>query len=461
MLGEYRQAGMGSAALYRGMTPSPAAAPTPLAEARPIDGHERLVLLDALRGFALCGVFVSNVYMWFSGRVFIPRPQMEAMMANASLLDHVVIRATNFLVFGKFITIFSFLFGLGFAVQMGRAEQRGVSIVPLYARRLGVLLAIGLAHLFLLWYGDILSSYALLGFVLLLFRNRSDKTLLRWAAVFAFVLPVVGLALMQLPELLGSSEAAAAAAKAAKEQAEATKAQTLTAFQSGSYFEVVSANASYYFHLFIKLMPLTLVALLGRFLLGLLAGRHKVFHEPSQHLPLLRKVLLWGLVAGVIGNGIGLALSLLFQQKVLSPEKLPWLQYVMSPVRQLGELGLASFYVSGFTLLFLRPTWQRLLSVLAPVGRMALTNYLSQTVIALLLFYGYGLGLIGTLGVKALIAIPLGIFVLQIGVSHLWLSRFRFGPAEWVWRSLSYGKAQPMRRTRDETPGGLTADARG
>jgi uncharacterized protein len=442
------------------MDSSPAA-PASLAEARPVDGHERLVLLDALRGFALCGVFVSNVYMWFSGRVFLPRAQMESIMASASLLDHVLIRATNFLVFGKFITIFSFLFGLGFAVQMGRAEQRGASIVPLYARRLGVLLAIGLAHLFLLWYGDILGTYALLGFGLLLFRKRTDKTLLGWAAVCVFVLPVVGLVLTQLPELLGSSEAAAAAAKTAKEQTDTIRAQTLAAFKSGSYFEVLAANASYYLQLFIKPLLLTMVALLGRFLLGLLAGRHKIFHEPGQHLPLLRKVLLWGLVLGVIGNGTLLTLQLLFLQKVLSPEKLPWLQYVLSPVRQLGELGLAAFYVSGFTLLFLRPAWQRLLSILAPVGRMALTNYLSQTVIALLLFYGYGLGLIGTLGPKALLSIPLGIFVLQIGVSHLWLSRFRFGPAEWVWRSLTYGKAQPMRRARDETPGGLTAGAGG
>jgi uncharacterized protein len=126
-------------------------------------------------------------------------------------------------------------------------------------------------------------------------------------------------------------------------------------------------------------------------------------------------------------------------------------------VRQLGELGIAAFYVSGFTLLFQRPTWQRLLSVLAPVGRMALTNYLSQTVISLLLFYGYGLGLIGTLGLKALLTIPLGIFVLQIGVSHLWLARFQFGPAEWVWRSLTYGKAQPMRRARAEAPSAIAA----
>ena len=435
------------------MIPSPAAEPTPLVEARPVDSTERLVLLDALRGFALCGVFVSNVYMWFSGRFLLPRAQVEATMANASLLDHAIIRATHFLVFGKFITIFSFLFGLGFAVQMGRAEQRGTSIVPLYARRLGVLLAIGLAHLFLLWYGDILTTYALLGFGLLLFRNRSDKTLLVLAAVFIFVFPVVGFLLLKLPELLAPSEASAAAAKAAKELGDTKRAQTLAAFKSGSYFDVVSANATFYFGKFIKPLLRTIMALLGRFLLGLLAGRHKIFHEPGQHLPLLRKVLLWGLVAGVIGNGTSVALQMLFFYKVLNPATLPWLPYVMGPVRQLGEVGLAAFYVAGLTLLFQRPIWQRLLSVFAPVGRMALTNYLSQTVISLLLFYGYGLGLIATLGPKALVAIPLGIFVLQIGVSHLWLARFRFGPAEWVWRSVTYGKAQPMRRTRGEIPG--------
>jgi uncharacterized protein len=154
-----------------------------------MDGGQRLVLLDALRGFALCGVFISNVYVWFSGRVLLPRAQVEALTASESLLDTVARNTFNLLVFGKFITLFSFLFGLGFAVQLGRAEQRGASIVPLYLRRLVVLLFIGLAHMFLIWFGDILGSYALMGFGLLLFRNRSDKTLFLshlWLARFRF-----------------------------------------------------------------------------------------------------------------------------------------------------------------------------------------------------------------------------------------------------------------------------------
>jgi uncharacterized protein len=116
-------------------------------------------------------------------------------------------------------------------------------------------------------------------------------------------------------------------------------------------------------------------------------------------------------------------------------------------MRHLGEVGMAAAYVSAITLLFQRETWRRRLSVFAPVGRMALSNYLLQSVIGALVFYGYGLGLMSRkLGSAALLGVTLAIFALQILLSRLWLSRFRFGPAEWVTRSLTYGKAQPMRR---------------
>jgi uncharacterized protein len=428
----------------------------PLSDSQPVDGGERLALLDALRGFALCGVFISNVVGWFSGRNFLPRAQIEAQMANASLVDSVVRHATMFLVFGKFITIFSFLFGLGFAVQMGRAEQRGASIVPLYVRRLVVMLLLGVTHLFLLWYGDILSSYAVVGFGLLLFRKRADKTLLIWAGILVFLAPIALQLYLDLPKMLGSAEAAAAA-KEATERATALKAQTLEAFSNGTYFEVVIANATYYLQLFIKPLLMVMLGLFGRFVLGLLAGRMGLFQNASRHLPLLRKVLLWGLVFGVLGNGTGLVMQQLFLRKVLNPETMPWLPLAFTPIRQLAELGLAAVYVSGFALLFQRASWERRLSVLAPVGRMALTNYLSQTVISVLIFYGYGLGLIGKLGPALCVALTLGIFAVQVVLSHLWLARFRFGPAEWLWRSLTYGKAQPMRRAPITTAAAVAA----
>jgi uncharacterized protein len=437
-------------------SPSPAVA-APLAEARPVDDADRLVLLDALRGFALCGVFVSNTYMWFSGRFLLTRAQIESFLAQASLGDLVATRGAAFLVFGKFITIFSFLFGLGFAVQLGRAEQRGASIVPLYLRRVGVLLAIGLVHGWLLWFGDILSTYAVLGFsLLLLFRKRSDKTLLIWSAILIFVVPLLIENLPRLKELFGAAADAEAAAKALREEREAVKAQVLAGFQSSSYFDLVRANALFYKG-FLQGVFMTMPAVLGRFLLGLVAGRHRIFHEPSKHLPLLRKVLLWGLILGIIGNGSSTVMSILFTKKILNPDTLPWLPIAMWPIRQLGELGLAAFYVTGITLLFQRSTWQRVFSVLAPVGRMALSNYLSQTVLSLFIWYGIGLGLTTTFGPKVTITLPLGIFAIQIVLSHLWLSRFRFGPAEWVWRSLTYGKAQPLRRAPAPEPSPATA----
>jgi uncharacterized protein len=427
------------------MSQPPSAVPGETPEARPIDSTERLALLDVLRGFALCGVFVSNAYMWFSGRTFIPRAQLEAAMESASLLDKIAAYGTGILVFGKFITLFAFLFGLGFSVQMSRAEARGATIAPLYMRRLVVMFLIGAVHLLGLWYGDILTTYALMGFALLLFRNRTDKTLLFWAVPLILVVPLAVDVLMKaLPMLTGgTAEGAKAAMEAAMEESTQRRARTLESFTSGTYLDVVRANAHYYFNDFMKPLLAVTFGLLGRFLLGLVAGRRRLFHDAPQHLPFFRKLLGWSLLFAVLGSGSVLWVRHLMQQKLLDPQA-PWLM-VMMPVRQLNEVGLAAVYVSGIVLLFQRPAWQRLLLVLAPVGRMALTNYLSQTVISLLFFYGFGLGFIGKLGPAALTGLPLAIFCVQVAFSHWWLARFRFGPAEWVWRSLTYGKAQPMR----------------
>ncbi|XXF75433.1 DUF418 domain-containing protein [Myxococcaceae bacterium GXIMD 01537] len=432
------------------MTSQTLPAPHAGGEARPVDAGERLLLLDALRGFALCGVFVSNVYMWFSGRAFIPPDKLKAFVESASFADSATMYTAGVLVFGRFITIFSFLFGLGFAVQMGRAEERGASIGPLYARRLAILFVIGVSHLFLLWFGDILSTYALLGFGLLLFRKRSDKTLLIWAAVLILAMPLVGMLLLKLPHFLADSkEAAEAVAKAAGERSAARKATALAAAQGGHWPTVVRAFADYYINDFIKPLLTFIFALFGRFLLGLLAGRSRLFHEPERHLPLFRKLFKWALAVGIVTSSVSLVVQQLMVRKIIEPEKLHWLPFALNPVRQLAEVGIAAIYVTGFVLLFQKAAWQRRLGVLAPVGRMALTNYLSQTVASLFIFYGYGFGLIGRVGPAVAVSIALGVYVVQVGVSHLWLSRFRFGPAEWVWRSLTYGKAQPMRLARE------------
>ena len=426
------------------MTPA-SAPPPPLAEARPIDATDRIVLLDVLRGFALAGVFVSNAFVWFAGRVFVPREQALAALKVAPWWDAVAIHGFGALVSGRFISLFSFLFGLGFSVQFLRAEARGVSVVPLYVRRLCVMLLIGGVHIAALWYGDILTTYATVGLLLLLFRDRSDKTLFIWSLVLIFVIPpLVASAMRWLPPLLaGNPGGADEAARELMARNEAARVERGRIFMSGTYVEVVRTNVTYFFGDFIRGMPPLLSALVGRFLLGFLAGRRRLFHDAPQHLPFFRKLLRWSLLVGGVASIIGLVTQHLVRQKVLSPQGPS--QLLLMPVRQLGELGFAAFYASGLVLLFQREAWTRRLRVLAPVGRMALTNYLGQSVLGLFVYYGIGLGLMGKVGPAASIALTLALFSLQVVFSHLWLARFRFGPVEWVWRSLTYGKAQPMR----------------
>jgi uncharacterized protein len=427
------------------MSPTVSSAPTASADARPVGAGERVVLLDTLRGFALCGVFIANIYLWFSGRMFLSRAQFDAAMQDVSWLDTVVDQAFGPLIGGRFITIFSFLFGLGFAVQLGRAESRGASVGPVYARRLVVMLGLGLAHLFLLFQGDIVSTYALLGFTLLLFHRLSDRAILLWAAALLFLSPVLVNVAPRLPQWLGIP-GAMEAAKAAGEHRAALRAQVLEAFMHGSWLDTVRSGAAYYVGDLFKMLSTFWPVIIGRFLLGLWAGRRRLFHDAPQHLRFFRRLFGWGLGLGLFASGTNVLVGQLLNRKLLMMDAVPWLPLAQGPMRHLGEVGMAAAYVAGITLLFQRDAWRRRLEWLAPVGHMALSNYLLQSVLGVLLFYGYGLGIMGKLGSAAQLAVALAIFALQMVLSHFWLARFRFGPAEWVTRSLTYGKAQPMRR---------------
>ena len=416
--------------------------------ARPVDARERVVLLDVVRGFALGGVFVSNAYMHLSGRGLLPRASAEAL--KATRLDVVADFLYEQLVAGKAMFLFSVLFGLGFALQMGRAEERGASFVPVYARRLGVLLLIGLTHRFALWYGDILASYAVMGLVLLGMRGLSDRRVLLWSLVFLFGAPLAVVAAIKLVPLLASSpEVVAAASQESQAQAQAIRRQTLEAFSSGDYLTTTRANIHFLLNSFTR--PITVVWLmvvLGRFLLGLLAGRRRLFQDVSANLPFFRKLLGGGLVLGVVGQGLPLLLNPLTREGArLAGGREVW-EALRIVVSEVGLLGLAAFYAAGFALLLQRPRWERWLSVLAPAGQMALTNYLCQTLISQFVYYGYGFNLIGRQGPAACLLLMSGLFCVQVALSHLWLARFRFGPMEWLWRSLTYGTLQPMRRER-------------
>lgn len=397
---------------------------------------ERYEVIDVVRGFALFGVLLANL-VWTADWFALSEAQHEAV--SGSVLDHAAQGFVTMLIDYKFYTLFSMWFGLGFAMQMSRASTRNRNVLPSYVRRLSILFLIGAAHGTLLWFGDILHVYALLGFVLILFRNRSDRAVLGWAlaiALLAACIPV--LQWLQVHGSGGASEAA---------RAEET-ARRFAVLTQGSYADVVRLNLSlaledytegvlrvdsilhWYLNVFWKL------------LVGFLIGRKLLVQEASQHLGLFRRALRWALPIGLAGNAYLVLSAVVFGAWIPATDSALVLTWI--PI-EAGIFALSITYLCGLVLLYQRPRGRRVLQPLGAVGRMALTNYLSHSVLYVLLLYGVGLGLLGKVGTFDCLLLALAIFSAQLVASSWWLKRFRFGPAEWAWRSLSYGKLQPLR----------------
>jgi uncharacterized protein len=410
-------------------------APTPLGE--------RIEVLDLLRGFALLGIAIVNIA---PGSV-----PVLALAADLGLWkegpDRVAYFLVHWLAEGKFFPLFSFLFGLGFGLQMERVEARGGPFRRLYLRRLAALLLIGVVHAFLIWYGDILMLYALLGFLLFwLFRRREPRTLLRWALV-SLALPIVLFGALTVLLEVGRAvpEARAGIEQSFAEQAASTRAAAAEAtrvYGQGSYLEVTAQRARDVAYLW-SITPLFFMPnVFGMMLLGLYAARRGILADVEAHLGLFRWLLRWGLPIGLLANLVYALASEASSRAVPSLASLAG-----TAALGLGGPLMALSYAAGLSLLVRNsPAWRQRLRPVSLAGRMALTNYLLQSLIQTLFYYGYGLGFYGT-GPAFGIAFAVAIYLAELAFSAWWLARYRFGPAEWLWRSLTYGAAQPMRAT--------------
>jgi len=406
-------------------------------------------LLDVIRGFALGGVFFSNVFLWFNGR-FLQPPAFWQSYKDEGVGVAITWVFRN-LVFGRFITIFSFLFGLGIAVQFMRAESREDSSTLRYTRRALAMILIGVLHLALVWYGDIMHVYALFGFGLLLFRRASTKTLIITGALLTFFAPILAQwSEMFLPRLWTTAEAMKQHQEATQAQLLETNAYLLSLLKSSSYVDIVKGNVLIYWHHFARLHVLGFyLGVFGNFLLGLAAGRVNLFGNVDKYRRLFRHLLGWGLLGGILG---GLGMMILRNAgpgKQYFATNQAIVPLLMPPVRELQTLCMAMFYVAAIALLYQRSFGQRLLSVYAPVGRMAVTNYLSQSVMALFIFTGIGLGKMGAVSPFWMAVFPACAFAMQMVLSWLWLKRFSYGPVEWFWRSMTYGKRLPITKASD------------
>jgi uncharacterized protein len=368
----------------------------------------------------------------------LTQEQREAL-PNAGL-DLVANRLTLLLVDFKFYTLFSMLFGLGFAMQFMRAKARNHSIIGVYTRRLLILFCLGVAHALFLWFGDILHLYALLGFLLILFRNFTDRVLFGWAIAIA----VIMLFLPYLQWVFGGDSMAetntAMVVNSESYRFEAmSKGNWADIFQLNWNFNKVEyTNPSFSFDSVIYWY----FSVFWKFLLGFLIGRKLILQDSWKHLNFFRKLFPWALGIGLFGIGFMLYYLIIHQEWVGETSGVNTL--LMIPA-EIGMFALSMAYLCGLVLLYQFPKWKDWLQLLAPVGRMALTNYLTQSLLLITLFYGVGVGLIGKVGAAACLLISIVFFGIQIFVSRWWLKHFRFGPFEWLWRSLTYGKIQSFK----------------
>jgi len=382
----------------------------------PTEPGARIESLDALRGLALFGVLMVNLQTQFRVSLFRFYSGFHTDPGYANLATDDAIR---FLLESKAFAIFSFLFGVGLAMFFERRPMRRL------LRRLVVLLSIGFVHM-LLWNGDILLAYAVAGLlvspVLLAGPRIAAGLALACAAIEVLPLPLPGLPAHAT--MLRQGIAATAV------------------YGGGSFGDVFRFRWNETRLYIVPLLRGGLPHIGGLMLAGTAVWRLGLLSNPKRHLPLYRAAALAGLA---IGGGAS-ALEILHEEGRIH------LGVLVRVVSCLATVPFALGYVALFFCAIASECGVQLSRIFAPIGRMALTSYVTQSIVLGFVFFGYGLGLCGRLPSAPVALGGITLYAFQIGASHLWLSRFRFGPLEWIWRSLTFGRAQPMRGSCSPAP---------
>jgi uncharacterized protein len=395
---------------------------------------ERILSLDVLRGFAVLGILVMNIqaFAMIGGAYFNP-----TTYGDLTGLNYLVWLLSHLLADMKFMGIFSMLFGAGMVLMAERLEASGRKPARIHYRRTFILLLFGLAHAWLIWTGDILYSYAMCGFLVFLFRKTSPRTLITLGIISVAVASIISIsAHFSLPywsaeDVAGMAKLWAPAQSQVLLELEAYRggwsAQNEVRFVAAAMMQ----TNSFIFAIAWRAGGLMLVGM-GLFKLGVFGAA-----LPARTY---RKMVLWALVLGLPLSGLGVWYHFatgwdLERGFFLGMQ----FNYWGSLFTMVGWVGIVMLFCQRWS-----GSW--LYRSLASTGQMALTNYLMQTFICTTIFYGHGFGLFGSVERTGQILIVSGVWVVELLWSPWWLARFRFGPFEWLWRSLTYMKLQPMRR---------------
>lgn len=430
---------------------------TPDGVAAPVAGAERIGSLDVLRGVAILGILFINIYGFAMPLVAMPDP---LSMGGTDALNMGVWFFNHVLFDQKFMSIFAMLFGAGIVLMTGRAEEKGAKFGRIFYRRQFWLLLIGALHGFFIWVGDILFVYAAIGMVAYLFRRKTPRTLI---IVACCLLPITALIITGSGLQIGKMQAIAVESRAMLEAGEEISAEqrkwmeqwevqrTFMEMDEAALQNDVAIHLGSYADIFEYRVPIVvqlqiyMVFMMGLFrtlalmLLGMALMKTGVL-AAEKSAAYYKKMLL-------VCYSIGLPLTI-YSAYSLNAHQFDqfyafqlgqYPNYFGSVIVGLGHVALLMYMIKS-------DIASRLLQRLAAVGRMALTNYLMHSVILTTVFYGYGLGLYGSVTRIQQMGFVAAVITLQLFYSSWWLARYRFGPVEWLWRSLTYWNRQPMRR---------------
>lgn len=379
----------------------------------------RIQLIDSLRGFALLGIFLVNITFFTTS--------LQTISFGVELwsgwYNEVLMLLRGIVIDGKFILIFSFLFGFGMVLLQESSQAKGRSFNRIYTRRLTALLLIGLIHGILIWYGDILTHYALMGFLLMLFQRCKPRTLLIWSLSLLLLVPVL---------LTGASLLSSSAGQVFEPLSQADAHQMGIYFQErdaaiygeGTMTQIIAQRLNDYIGSILN-MVVFYPQVLGMFLMGAYFCKRRILHEVQKNRKGIIKLV-------VIGGSLGLVLQLMMSLANGLPS---WGEavalFVGAPLLTLG-------YIGAFALLYQNTSCQKVLNLFSYPGKMAFTNYLLQSILCGLIFYSYGLGWYGTIEPIWQMVMVVVIFALQAIFSRVWLKRLPIGPFEYIWRLFTY-----------------------
>ncbi len=400
---------------------------------------DRIQIVDALRGFSLAGIVLVHMIENYIGG---PPPQEAMAATNRGIIDGIVQGFTGLFIQGKFFALFSFLFGLSFFIQMDKASKKKVSFEGRFLWRLLLLLGIGCIH-HLFYRGDILTIYAVLGILLIPFYRMGTKPI-----VILTILLFLGVGRYIIFALFADQSLFLGTAMDLESPEIAAYFEIL---KHGSLSDVFISNTTQG-----HLMKLDFqLGVFGRgyltfgfFLLGLLAGRFDFFKNYVTNKKTIRKGLIWSIVLFLVSGGLMAALFMIasdFGKAQVAFDN--WLTIFAMTAYDLSNIFMTFILIGAFTLLFIKIKGERVFMKFAPYGRMALTNYVGQSIIGTFILYGWGLGYIGELRNLYTFGIGILIILLQMIISKWWLQKFAYGPLEWLWRSLTYFKFFPFKKS--------------